>query len=65
MSADLAKGFLFTEPPLMRVALMRVDEDRHRLLWTFHHILFDGWSMPVLMEEFLDTYERLINGKQP
>ena len=48
----------------MRIGLIRLSEDRYRMLWTSHHILFDGWSMPILMEEFLSTYELLISGKE-
>ena len=33
------------------------------MLWTSHHLLFDGWSLPVMMEEFLTTYEQLITGQ--
>jgi amino acid adenylation domain-containing protein/non-ribosomal peptide synthase protein (TIGR01720 family) len=62
-AADHARGFDFKSPPLMRLCLIRLDEDRYRMLWTFHHILFDGWSMQVLIEEFLNTYEHLISGQ--
>jgi hypothetical protein len=34
------------------------------MLWTWNHILFDGWSMPILIEEFLSTYESLSAGKK-
>lgn len=64
MEADKAKGFDFKLAPLMRVALMRLSEDRYRMLWTWHHLLFDGWSMPVLMEDFLSVYELLSLGKE-
>ena len=56
--ADLAKGFDLQAAPLMRLALMRLDERRHRMLWTWHHILLDGWSLPVLMQEFLRSMRR-------
>jgi amino acid adenylation domain-containing protein/non-ribosomal peptide synthase protein (TIGR01720 family) len=61
--ADRAKGFDFRTPPLMRVTLLQLQEKRYRMVWTFHHILFDGWSMPVLMEEFLQAYEELLQGE--
>ncbi|MCW3106371.1 MAG: Nonribosomal peptide synthetase, partial [Segetibacter sp.] len=62
--ADRVKGFNFKIAPLMRIALIRLSEDRYRMLWTWHHILLDGWSKPLLMEEFLRTYELLIAGKE-
>src|SRR5215204_899529 len=61
--SDITVGFDFSSVPLMRLALIRLSEERYRMLWTSHHILFDGWSMPVLMEEFLQTYELLVAGK--
>ena len=59
---DKMKGFDFTAAPLMRLGILRLSEDRYRMVWTSHHILFDGWSLSVLMEEFLDTYETLRSG---
>ncbi len=61
-AADRAKGFDFKSVPLMRISLLKLSDERYRMLWCFHHILFDGWSLPVLMEEFLSTYELLVAG---
>jgi len=63
-NADRIRGFDFKSAPLMRVTLFRITDDHYRMLWTSHHLLFDGWSLPILMEEFLSTYELLISGKQ-
>jgi amino acid adenylation domain-containing protein/non-ribosomal peptide synthase protein (TIGR01720 family) len=60
-SADRLKGFDFKKAPLMRIGLLRLSEGRYRMLWTSHHILFDGWSLPILMETFLSTYDSLVN----
>nr|WP_295864097.1 non-ribosomal peptide synthase/polyketide synthase [uncultured Chitinophaga sp.] len=59
---DARQPFDFKVAPMMRIALIKLAEGRHRLLWTFHHILFDGWSVPVLMEELLQAYEAAENG---
>jgi amino acid adenylation domain-containing protein/non-ribosomal peptide synthase protein (TIGR01720 family) len=61
---DRIKGFDFKSAPLMRVGLFRIKDDQYRMLWTSHHLLFDGWSLPILMEEFLSSYEVLISGKE-
>ncbi|MBC9909502.1 non-ribosomal peptide synthase/polyketide synthase [Chitinophaga varians] len=61
-AADARQAFDFKTPPLMRIALIKLTEDRYRLLWTFHHILFDGWSVPVLVESLLHAYEAAVNG---
>jgi amino acid adenylation domain-containing protein/non-ribosomal peptide synthase protein (TIGR01720 family) len=60
---DRATGFDFKAGLLMRVSLMRLDDQRYRMLWSFHHILFDGWSRSYMMSEFLNIYEILVSGK--
>ncbi len=62
--SDRKKGFDMKRPPLMRVGLIRLTEDKYRMYWTSHHLLYDGWSFPILVEEFLQTYELLIAGKE-
>ncbi|MER6447372.1 amino acid adenylation domain-containing protein [Streptomyces venezuelae] len=54
---DRLERFDMARPPLMRWSLVRLEEERHRLVWTLHHILVDGWSMPVLVRELLACYE--------
>ncbi|MFD0662184.1 condensation domain-containing protein [Thermocatellispora tengchongensis] len=43
-------------PPLLSVELERLGPDRHRLTFTHHHILLDGWSVPVLARELFALY---------
>lgn len=62
--ADKRRGFDFRQAPVMRLTLIRLDEQRYRMVWTHHHILLDGWSVPTLLEEFVDTYERLTAGRE-
>ncbi|MGW2374840.1 amino acid adenylation domain-containing protein [Kitasatospora sp. NPDC001683] len=47
---DLAAG------PLFRLLLVRIGEDRHRLLVVHHHILTDGWSVAVILNEVAEAY---------
>ncbi|MEU5951964.1 amino acid adenylation domain-containing protein [Streptomyces sp. NPDC047525] len=42
--------------PLMRLLLIRTGERRHRLVMTSHHILMDGWSAPLLLNELAEIY---------
>jgi amino acid adenylation domain-containing protein len=62
--ADLSKGFDFKTAPLMRIGLLQLTNGDYRMVWTTHHILMDGWSLGILMGEFLNTYELLKSGKQ-
>ncbi|KUH97780.1 non-ribosomal peptide synthetase, partial [Mycobacterium sp. IS-3022] len=45
-----------TDPPAFRAALIRTADDRHRCVLTFHHIVIDGWSLPVLAQELFASY---------
>ncbi|HEV2863949.1 MAG TPA: condensation domain-containing protein [Pyrinomonadaceae bacterium] len=54
---DLADG------PLVRSALLRLGEDEHVLLLAVPHIIADGWSVGVCMEEFRALYEAFRDGR--
>ena len=43
-------------PPAFRVALIRTAPDRHRFVLTNHHIVLDGWSLPILLQEIFAGY---------
>jgi amino acid adenylation domain-containing protein/non-ribosomal peptide synthase protein (TIGR01720 family) len=45
-----------THPPAFRVALIRSAQDQYRIVLTFHHILMDGWSLPILLQEMFAGY---------
>ncbi|WP_156660926.1 condensation domain-containing protein, partial [Mycobacterium sp. 852002-51163_SCH5372311] len=45
-------------PPAFRVVLIRTAEHRHRCVLTFHHIVIDGWSLPILLGEIFAGYHR-------
>ncbi|MEV5652947.1 amino acid adenylation domain-containing protein [Nocardia sp. NPDC052254] len=54
--ADRERHFDLTVPPLMRFTLYRTDDAVWQLVITTHHILLDGWSMPLLMRDLLVLY---------
>jgi len=62
---DLEKGFDFKQAPLVRLTLIKTIEGTYKMVWTSHHILLDGWSMPIIMEEFLEAYAHYDAGKIP
>ncbi|WP_223432480.1 non-ribosomal peptide synthase/polyketide synthase [Pseudomonas sp. GL-B-26] len=51
--------------PLLRVTLLKLAEQEHVLLLTLHHIVSDGWSMNVLIDEFIRCYDAFEAGAQP
>ncbi|MGW5153680.1 condensation domain-containing protein, partial [Rhodococcus koreensis] len=56
LAEDQARHFDMSEPPLIRFMLVTVAEDRYELVVANHHILLDGWSMPLLMADMLALY---------
>ncbi len=57
LAADRSRGFDLERPPLMRLALVRTGEDRHRLIWSSHHLLFDGWCFSLLLGEVFTLHQ--------
>ncbi|MEU6867651.1 condensation domain-containing protein, partial [Streptomyces sp. NPDC046876] len=57
VAAEAARRFDMKQPPLLRLALARLEEERHTLVLTIHHILVDGWSVSVLMRDLFALYE--------
>ncbi|MEU5979495.1 amino acid adenylation domain-containing protein [Streptomyces sp. NPDC047315] len=56
LAEDLRTHFDAAAPPLLRLTLVTMAPDRHELVLTAHHVLFDGWSVPVLMQDLLRLY---------
>jgi amino acid adenylation domain-containing protein/non-ribosomal peptide synthase protein (TIGR01720 family) len=55
-AADAARGFDLRRDQLIRIALFRLGQARFELVWSHPHILLDGWSGAVLIEEFTALY---------
>ncbi len=53
---DLAQG------PLIRIALLRLSEDRHIFLLILHHTICDGWSLGIFLKELGTIYEASLRG---
>ncbi|MBJ8347537.1 non-ribosomal peptide synthetase [Antrihabitans sp. YC2-6] len=56
LDADMRVRFDLAEPPLIRFMLVSLGDGRHRLVVTNHHILLDGWSMPLVLKDLLVLY---------
>ncbi|MFF8592595.1 amino acid adenylation domain-containing protein [Streptomyces sp. NPDC015220] len=53
---DRLRPFDMGRPPLLRFRLLRTGERTHRMVLTAHQILFDGWSMPLIIRELFALY---------
>src|SRR5829696_3043098 len=56
LAAELARPMDPATGPLLRFALLAAGPARHRLALTAHHLVLDGWSAAVLVDELLETY---------
>ncbi|BBH45227.1 non-ribosomal peptide synthetase [Pseudomonas sp. KU43P] len=54
--AERRRPFDLLAPPLLRLLLVRLDDERHQLILTSHHILMDGWSQSRLLGELFQCY---------
>jgi amino acid adenylation domain-containing protein/non-ribosomal peptide synthase protein (TIGR01720 family) len=60
LQADRLRGFTIDEPPLMRCVLTRLDANLYQFVWSHHHLLTDGWCLPILLNEAMAIYEGLL-----
>ncbi|MXS79168.1 non-ribosomal peptide synthetase, partial [Nitrosomonas sp. JL21] len=54
--AEHELGMNLRTPPLLRIAVVCLDDDRYHVMMTIHHLLLDGWSTSQLMGEVLRHY---------
>jgi len=60
---DRAKGFDPSVPPLSRVTLFRLADDASRLVWSYHHVLVDGWCLQIVLKELVTLYQGALTGR--
>src|SRR5690625_3570287 len=58
-AADRAAGFTLDKDVLIRATLIRIADQRWRLIITFHHIIVDGWSLGPLFGTLFGYYDEL------
>ena len=57
LTNDLVTGFNLAHPPLLRLSLIRLSEERHQFTWSQHHIVSDGWSKSHILREVSACYQ--------
>ena len=57
LKADRLRGFEMHRAPLMRLALIQTAADHFQLVWSHHHLMLDGWSIPIVLSEVIRLYE--------
>jgi len=59
-AADRAQFFYPSSGPLQRVILILMPDKSWRILWSCHHLITDGWSVSIIIEEWLERYSALV-----
>ncbi|AWK88322.1 non-ribosomal peptide synthetase [Azospirillum thermophilum] len=62
---ETRRGFDLARDRLLRVTLVRLAEEEHFLIFSMHHIVSDGWSIGVLLEEIARHYTAFATGREP
>jgi amino acid adenylation domain-containing protein len=63
LQADRDQGFQLSKAPLIRVTLIQMDESVYQFIYSFHHLLLDGWSMSLVLKEVFVFYEAFCQGQ--
>lgn len=59
LRSDRERSMDLRHAPLMRFALFAAGNRKHILIWSSHHLLMDGWSLPIVLKEVFAEYEAL------
>lgn len=60
---DYHERFDPEDPPLLRFTLVKYAAEKYFLIFTNHHLLLDGWSVPLLLQEFFTLYTEDVSGQ--
>ncbi|MGL5972536.1 MAG: amino acid adenylation domain-containing protein, partial [Oscillospiraceae bacterium] len=56
---DRLRGFNFEKDNLIRLTLIKINNEKSILIWSMHHVIVDGWSIPLMFADFIKYYNYL------
>ena len=65
LECDRTQGFHLDQAPLLRFTLIHLQDNIYQFVWSSHHLLFDGWSLPLIWQDMLTYYSALLQGTVP
>src|SRR5204862_82915 len=65
LDEDRARGLDVATAPLTRLVLARLSATEVRVVWTFHHVLLDGWSVSQVLGDVFAAHAALGDGREP
>ncbi|AOX02677.1 hypothetical protein BJP34_27440 [Moorena producens PAL-8-15-08-1] len=63
LSTQRESGFQLNLAPLMSCTLIQLSDETYQLLWSYHHLLIDGWCLSIIFKEVFSFYEAKLTGK--
>ncbi len=63
LALDRDQGFDLAAAPLSRMLLIRTGDRQWEWVWSFHHLIADGWSAQILLDELFGTYRASVDGR--
>ena len=60
---DVKQSFDMANGALMRFTIFDLGKDQYEIVWSYHHILMDGWCLSLIMSDFKTIYEALNSGQ--
>jgi amino acid adenylation domain-containing protein/thioester reductase-like protein/non-ribosomal peptide synthase protein (TIGR01720 family) len=63
LQSQIQKCFNLSVARLMNFTLIKLSADRYQFVWNFHHVLLDGWSVQLIIQDLLSFYEAILNGE--
>jgi hypothetical protein len=64
LDRERARGFDLTLAPLMRLAIIELDDEAFHFVWSYHHLLLDGWSTSMLLNELSACFRAFARGAE-
>ncbi|MFM2060613.1 MAG: hypothetical protein RLZZ507_283 [Cyanobacteriota bacterium] len=63
LAADRQQGFDISQPSLMRLILIQIAPETYHFIWSSHHLILDGWSTALVLNQVFQAYEALCKGQ--
>lgn len=60
---DRVRGFAVHQPPLMRLTLIQLQDSVFEFIWSVHHLVLDGWSLSLVLQNVFQQYAALDQGQ--
>ncbi|MGN4771119.1 amino acid adenylation domain-containing protein [Bacillus cereus group sp. MYBK216-2] len=61
---DRDNRFQLTKDVLIRVSVIKVQNNIFKIIYSFHHIIMDGWSIGIILKEIMDNYKAAVKGRE-